>query len=525
MNDKKICSWCLHPISVNEKVCPHCGYNGTQKNPLGALPLGTVIAEKYRIAHYISIDGEGATYLAFSLLENKAVLIKEYLPVTLCLPRESGSAVQPKPGSEVLFKSALYDFTELYSAMSRYQAHPTFVKIGGIVKDNGTVYAIKEHVSSKTLVEYLDTAGYMDFQQAFSMLQPVFEAVEQLHADNILHRGISPENILIGKDGRVRLNGFATQALRTQGSELKSCLYKGYSAPEQYEITQYQGEFTDVYSLAAVLYTCVTGAVPPKATERLAPDSLVPAAQMGKGKISARQSEVLKKGMALKPEERIATLSEFEAKLRGEKKDRNPLARLQGLTSIQKQILIGVGGAAILVVLIGAGAALLRSHGQTEDSSSLSQVSESAQEKTPDFIGMVYLDVQANSEYKSKYVFVTEEVFSNQYKEGEIADQSPLPDTDYVSGTTIYLKISKGEEKAELPNVIGQTRENAAAALTAKGIQYEFVPVFDNSYPVGSVSGMDKQAGTQISIGRDKVILYVVQENPASTSAAASEEG
>ena len=215
MSDRKICSWCLRALQEGELMCPHCGYDGSQKNPIGALPLGTCVADRYRIGRYLRIDGEGATYLAYDQTVERAVLIKEYLPATLCLPRETGLEVRPKPGSEVLFKTSLYDFGDLYATMMRYQNAPVFVQVYDVVKDNGTIYAVKEYVRSKTLVEYLNTAGYMDFHQAFDMLLPVFKALETLHANNLIHRGVSPENILVDKNGRVRLNGIATHLWRS----------------------------------------------------------------------------------------------------------------------------------------------------------------------------------------------------------------------------------------------------------------------------------------------------------------------
>lgn len=524
MSDKKICSWCLGALHGDEHICPHCGYDGSQKNPVGALPLGVCVAGRYRIGRYLRIDGEGATYLAYDQKVERAVLVKEYLPATLCLPREKGLEVLPKPGSEVLFKTALYDFGDLYATMMRYQNAPVFVQVYDVAKDNGTLYAVKEYVRSKTLVEYLNTAGYMDFHQAFDMLLPVFQALETLHSNNLLHRGVSPENILVDKRGKVRLNGIATQALRTNGSELKSSLYKGYSAPEQYEITCYQGEFTDVYGLAAVLYTCITGLVPPKATERFQPDSLQPVNQPNKGKISHRQAQVLTKALSVKPEERQQTVAELEAQLRGEEREKRFAGRLSGLTSIQKQILLGVGAVALLAIIGWALLRLLQGGDELpadpSSSQTTSQTEDNSGEKVPNFVGQFYTDVQADPAYRSRYIFVTEEVFSSQYKAGQIAEQSPLADASYESGTTIYLKISKGEETADLPGVVGQTVENAKLALAEKGISYEIVPVYDPALPVGSVSGMDKPAGTPIRIAREKVILYVVEESPETSAPA-----
>lgn len=85
------------------------------------------------------------------------------------------------------------------------------------------------------------------------MLQPVMEGVALLHKAGLIHRGICPDNILLPIDGAARLTGYGTLALRTAGSELKSQLYPGYAAPEQYSAAEFSGRYTDVYALAASL--------------------------------------------------------------------------------------------------------------------------------------------------------------------------------------------------------------------------------------------------------------------------------
>lgn len=517
-------------------VCPHCGYDGSKKNPKGTLPLGTLIADRYLVGRYLRIDGEGATYLGFDNKEKIAILIKEYLPATLIIPRTDGVAVLPKPGSEVLFKTTMYDFIEIHQDIARYENISGIVHVNDIVNDNNTAYAIKEYVRSKTLVEYLNNVGYLDFNQSLNLLMPVFRAVELMHEQNILHRGVAPENILVEKNGKTRLNGFATQALRTKGSELKHSLYGGYSAPEQYDAVAFQDAFTDVYGLAAVLYTCVTGEVPPNAQERKSGDVLTFNKQSGA--ISPRQAKVLLQALSVNPNNRQQSVMEFLAQLQGKEvssaQKSTPLAFLNNLTPKQKQI--GMIGAGVALVLILFFAVLLSGLGKDkEDSDSFDEtgslyesgMSDSLQgefDAVPNFVGMNYSHMVVNPQYKGKFTFVVEEVYSLAYKEGEIVEQTPAQGSTYTEGMTITLKVSKGEEKVEVPNIVGLDYSSAVSTLDSLGIKHSITYVYDTRYPAGYVSGMDKQVGYELSIEKETLVLYVVRVQETSEAPPVSSE-
>jgi len=516
----------MNIINSDETVCPHCGYNGKKKNPQGMLPIGTIIAGRYQIGRYMQIDGEGAVYLGFDNKEKLAVLIKEYLPPTLVIPRTEETLVYPKSGSEVLFKTTMYDFIEVYQNIALYEDTPGIVHVYGVVKDNGTVYAIKEYVKGDTLVEYLNKVGYMDFGGALSLLLPAFRTVEWMHDQNILHRGLSPENILVEKNGKIRINGFATQALRTKGGELKSALYNGYSAPEQYDVTAFQDECTDVYSLAAILYTCITGEVPQNAQERKTADSL--SLDKNKGKVSQRQTKVIMKALSVNPQHRQQTVAEFLSQLQGKEPEKtkvSPLDFFNDLSAKQKQIAaIGAGCFVILILFL---LVFFQKKGTPAniDSSSDSISDTSIEELTsvPNFVGMTYQQVVENSLYGGQFTFVIEEVYSLNYRDGEIADQTPAYGSTYTPGMTITLKVSKGEERVAVPAVTGHDVTTVINQLGLLGIRYEIMYVYDTRYPPGYVSGADKQEGYELSIERETLIIYVVRRQEESSQPSVPE--
>lgn len=271
-----LCPHCLQPLPGGYSGdCPHCGRSLLNQNPEGALPLGTQLAGRYTVGSYLSADGDGLSYRGVLNEEKRFVLIKEYFPVTLCNGRSADGALMPKEGKEVLFKTSRMDFKDLYDDLHNLTPATGLSTILDVMEENNTVYAIEESQKGMTLTHYLSLRSRtLTPAEARTLLQPIMEGVTQLHKAGLIHRGICPDNILLPIDGTARLTGYGTLALRTGGSELKSQLYPGYAAPEQYSAAEFSGRYTDVYALAAVCYKLVTGQTPVAAPQRKVRDSL-----------------------------------------------------------------------------------------------------------------------------------------------------------------------------------------------------------------------------------------------------------
>ena len=289
MKQQVPCPHCLEPIEMDfHGECPHCGKSLDNKNPEGALPFGTQLAGKYTIGKYLSADGDGLSYRGVNNEEKRFVRIKEYFPVTLCNGRSADGALMPKAGREVLFKTSRMDFKDLYDDLYRLTPATGLSRIVDVIEENNTVYAVEESEKGMTLTHYLTLRSRnLTPAEARTLLQPVMEGVTLLHKAGLIHRGICPDNILLPIDGSARLTGYGTLALRTGGSELKSQLYPGYAAPEQYSASEFSGRYTDVYALAAVTYRLVTGQVPVAAPQRKVRDSLESAHSLESGASSA----------------------------------------------------------------------------------------------------------------------------------------------------------------------------------------------------------------------------------------------
>ncbi|MCL2013748.1 MAG: protein kinase [Oscillospiraceae bacterium] len=262
------CLGCMKTIG-DASVCPKCGY--IKGSPVASphLPPGTILTERYLLGKVSSSNGEGAVYISFDTKIETAVDIKEYAPETLCERAFRSSELRVLPGCEPKYKALMYDFIELYRQLAHMRTLQNIQKVFHVFEQNNTVYVVMEHISGVTLKQYIsDRMGELTVPDALRLFEPVFPVLSTLHRADIIHRGISPDTILVTKNEEIKLCGFAISPVRASGSELSPMLYRGYAAPEQYSPNSSHAPYTDVYSLAAVMYKTITGTMPPEATGR-----------------------------------------------------------------------------------------------------------------------------------------------------------------------------------------------------------------------------------------------------------------
>ena len=551
MEPKRLCPYCLQPIPPAAQSCPHCGKVFADRNPGGTLPVGTVLAGRYTVGEMRSIDGEGVLYRGVENLGGFRVTIKEYLPVTLSAERTAENTLRTKTGSEVLFKTTRMDFEDLYRAIQRITPANGLEAVLDVVEANNTVYAVMENPGGTLLSQWLeDRPGPLRPEEASAMLQPVFEGVAAMHKIGLVHRGICPENIRVMGDGRCRLAGYATVGLRTAGSGLHEQLYEGYSAPEQYSTAEFEGRYTDEYSLAAVFYRMVCGQAPVPAAQRMVSDSN-PRAKSVNGSLPLYVSQVLQLGLRLRPMERIQTVpqlyqalssKEYTAELTRTMKPETPVRtaqpeRREHLLSL-KALLAGIVILLSILILLTLWSVLGQNRGQTPASQPASEPASSEvlepQNLVPNFVGMDYAQVQNNREYTGMYLFYVTEEYSDTAPAGQIMQQQPDADTVLKAGETIRLVVSKGPQMAEMPNIIGFTQDAAVQTLQSSGLIAScFMVVNDGSYAAGCVVRTSEEPGTRVEVGTvitvyiaadPSVQITVTPEEPAVTEPAAEPE-
>ena len=544
MEATRLCPYCLQPLPGAAQSCPHCGKSFAGRNPGGTLPVGTVLAGRYTVGEMLSIDGEGILYRGAENLGRFRVTIKEYLPITLTAERTAESTLRPKTGSEVLFKTTRMDFADLYRSIQRITPANGLEAVLDVVEANNSVYAILENLGGTPLDQWLENhPGTIRPDDACTMLQPVFEGVAAMHKIGLVHRGICPENIRVMENDRCRLAGYATVGLRTAGSGLREQLYEGYSAPEQYSTAEFEGRYTDEYSLAAVFYRMVCGLSPVPAAQRLVSDSN-PKARTVTPSVPAYVSETLYLGLRLKPVERIQTVQQLFRAL-SEREYAEELSRSMEaldppapapqepkapakteLLSV-RNLLAGIVILLSVLILLILWGLLSRQSEKPPEVIAPESVSEAASEPvnenvtlTPNFVGRDYdAEVRNNHSYIDEYLFYVTLEYSDTVEKGCIIRQSPEAGEVIQKGDTVSLVVSRGPQMMEMPDVIGQTQDSAVQELATKGLNATcFTVVNDGSEAAGCVVSASEDAGSMVEVGTT-IVLYIAGDVPADAPA------
>ena len=536
-----LCPYCMAELPAGASGCSHCGRAFAGRSQAGALPVGTLLAGRYTVGEMLRIDGEGILYRGVENRGRFRVTIKEYLPITLSAERGADCQLRAKPGSEVLLKTTRMDFADLYRSIQRITPATGLEAVLDVVEANNTVYAVLENPGGVPLDQWLEKQKRpVAPEAAMAMLQPVLNGVAAMHQVGLVHRGICPENIRVLDNGRARLAGYATIGLRTAGSGLHGQLYEGYSAPEQYSAVEFEGRYTDVYSLSAVFYRMVTGQTPVPAAQRLVADANPAARRLNPG-LPAYVSDALELGLQLDPARRIQTVPQLGRALSSPEAAGEEARTLQAvgrrarrghdgrpalsLTAILAGILILL---AILTLLTLWG--LLGRAGQPGQSETTppaasapadSEPEAPAVQYVPDFVGMTYAQIQANRQYSGIYLFYVTEEYSDSAPAGTVLTQDPAACTALPEGenTTIRLVISKGPAMVEMPNTIGFTQEGAIRELESRGLVPScFMVVNDGSYASGCVVACSVEPGTMVESG-STIVVYIAADRDVQITA------
>ena len=532
-----LCPHCLQPLPGGYGGdCPHCGRSLQNQNPEGALPLGTQLAGRYTVGAYLSADGDGLAYRGVLNEEKRFVLIKEYFPVTLCNGRSADGALMPKEGKEVLFKTSRMDFKDLYDDLRGLTPATGLSTILDVMEENNTVYAIEESEKGMTLTHYLSLRSRtLTPAEARTLLQPIMEGVAQLHKAGLIHRGICPDNILLPIDGTARLTGYGTLALRTGQSELKSQLYPGYAAPEQYSAAEFSGRYTDVYALAAVCYRLVTGQTPVAAPQRKVRDSLESAHSLEAG-VPTWFSQVLACALRLDPARRMQTVPELMSALTDPNVANAMFERGDNQISTRKIMAVSLVVIAVLAILLlwsllkaGGGETPDTEPSSTTASESASQAVSDTVETIPDLVGKRYTsEIKGNDLYAGYRIVMTEQN-SSDIAAGIVISQDPVAGTLKTEEDQILqIVVSKGPNLVEMPDILGFTQSNASKQLDERGIQYKMQIIEnDGTMAAGCVAKTDVLAGTKFDAGKTIVSVFIAGERDdtlvASTAASDSD--
>lgn len=281
-NEQNLCMGCMAQ-SETEGPCSICGYNQeTEPENLDILQPRTRLAERYLVGKVASADCEGLFYVGYDTKTKKRVWIREYAPPNITSRNYNNFHVQPFPNSEAQYKALMSDFEDLCETVRKVSQTEKVIPVLDLVRENNTVYAIYEYIKTITLDGFLErSGGKLSWRHTKKLLMPLLHTVANVHKAGLIHRGLSTNTILLDQSGNLWLSGFMIAAARTHKSELSGQIISGFGAPEQYSLNSWQGVWTDVYALGAVIYRTITGTEPPDARDRVYGDDLLDESQVG----------------------------------------------------------------------------------------------------------------------------------------------------------------------------------------------------------------------------------------------------
>lgn len=321
------CCQCMREYGDEYDLCPFCG---TEKDAapkeLYYLAPGSLIADRYEIGVSVGSGGFGITYKAWDRTLSKVVAVKEYYPAGM---------VNRVPGQKELIvysgsrerecAAGKVRLLEEARNMAKFNTHPNIIHVYDFFEENNTAYIVMEFLEGVSFKEYIkEQGGRIPLEKALDVTRAVLSALSEVHKGGILHRDISPDNIFVCSDGRVKLIDFGAARFSAKDEDrTRSVILKpGFAPPEQYQTRSRQGPWTDIYAVAATLYRAVTGVSPEESVNRTEEDLLAEPKQFCP-EMSDNLNNAILRAMALRYELRFQSAEEFQRALEGETFIRN----------------------------------------------------------------------------------------------------------------------------------------------------------------------------------------------------------
>jgi len=330
MSDHQHCINCLEEVEGSYLYpCVQCGWSPDQYSETGLyLSPGTILNNQYQIGKMLGHGGFGITYLAWDTLLHRRLAIKEYMPRDFATRNATNSTISIYAGAATeSFAYGLERFLDEARTLAKFQQHAGIVSVLNVFYGNSTGYMVMEYVEGRTLKDYLLEKGLLSWELTLQLFMPIMDALREVHKGGIMHRDISPDNIYLCNDNRIKLLDFgsARYALGGHSLSLSVVVKPGYAPEEQYRAKGKQGPWTDVYSVAASMYRCICGEVPPDALDRLDEDELVAPSNLGI-QISQKSEAALISALAIKANDRTQSIEAFQQAIWNETTNNEPVA-------------------------------------------------------------------------------------------------------------------------------------------------------------------------------------------------------
>lgn len=568
----------MKSIPFEAVICPHCGYNEETVQPAPYLDTGNLIMEKYLIGKVIATAPDCVTYIGANLENGEALTIHEFFPEKIVTRAENESAVTIRLGYDSMFANCLQSFINLWRGLDVFKDAKCLPDVKEIVDYNNTVYAICGYKDGITLKQYFENSGTpLTWARAFSAFKPIMYALKKLNYAGIIHGDLNPETILVGADGKLHIIGFSIPQCHSGIAEFGREPATGFAPVEIYEPTG-ATDVTDIYSVTALLYYCITMLTPPDALSRVIQDTAtLPAAVAST--LSRNVIDGLIHGLSVHPENRYSNFDDLlsaltpppqpkaepavqqEAQPVKEYTDKQEIDREiaqelheQELLRLEKKesaSAVSLGIRSFLAGFLVCGiifctlyvTVLYKNHPvdfldnifgsfsflpmnkeeptTTAPTTTVPVPTEPKYVTVADFVNNhTYSSIVSNPYFTENYSFTFTYEESMTVPKDAIISQSVAPGESVLSGVEITLVVSKGTSKVKLPDMTGLNYLDATKTLESIGFKVKYELLSNNgTHTVGEVFSMDKDADGLYE--KDTVItLKVWGKAPVTTTAA-----
>ena len=346
------CPNCMANIEDACDVCPVCGSSMNAVNEPHQLPVNSILNGRYIIGRTLGAGGFGITYMGYDLKLNSKVAVKEYYMSGGVTRTRSLTVVPTDKTNEAPFSKGKERFLDEAKILAQFIGEPNIVNVRDYFEENGTAYIVMEFLDGEDLTHYAKTHGRLSFDEVLTLLEPAMIALDKVHKKGLIHRDISPSNLMLLKDGSVKVLDFGTA--RTQSvlgeKSLSIMLKPGYAPEEQYRTHGQQGPWTDVYAMSATFYRLLTGKTPPTSTDRMFEDRIELPSALGV-KITPQQEAALMRGLAVRSTDRIQTMEELAKCLTGERRLRKAKKAFPWKKAAAAVLALAVAGGAVYAIV------------------------------------------------------------------------------------------------------------------------------------------------------------------------------
>lgn len=525
-----LCMGCMQELN-GSVICPNCHFDNSEVQSAPFLPFGTELAGRYVTGTGLETNGESTRYIAFDKQTGDVVIVSEFLPIGLFSRDEGQTELKVNYDDRLAFNKLKDEFISYFRIISELKDLSALTNIVDVFEENNTAYAIEEKEDLIPFEEYIERSnGHLDWDIARPLSMPVISALEALHKRGVGHYAVAPKNLFITASGKIRMAGYATENERKRGTALKSQLFSGAAAPEQYEDNFPLDDITDIYGLCSTLFYALTGHLPKSAVERLKDSRLLMSTSTVKS-LPPHVVSALANGLQVQRENRITDFDELRSQLsvaHTAKAIQDEISRTASMNITKEQSRRNNGmshasivtiSVAITVLVLGiAGVFWVMQNplaglfsGNTDATAASTSSTEWTGPVVPNYVGMKYEDVVKAAASDDSVVVYRDynDAYSDKYADGVVMEQYPPAGSkvDQEDGITVSVTVSLGAQMRELPAIQGNKIDEAAQSLADAGLlataEYQYSDTVAENRVIGyknHVAGDTLESGSNIII-------------------------